>query len=324
MEAWMRVLKVTLIAELGKRKQKQIVFGESAYEDQLSISVTGTKFLSPMKDEFVVHIKNIPQENAEVSVDELTSNEFRYLTIEAGYQNYSEQIFNGYIVSLTSKREDKNKTLDVVIVCSGSYTYNNLHGKTYTIKKGTSYYNAIMFAAMMSGIVQSEMKLTNTLKYKYLQNDIVFDGTLTSILIQLQQVDKTLLCHCDYTSQTKFSIWNANAFVPRLMTLTSENVILSNGFPSLEDQGVVFTVLPFFNFIPGDEIIFNDTSFINLALESLNAYTSTPYPQKFVSAEGHYIIRELRYNLENRGNDFNINLKCYSKEIYEQIKGSLT
>lgn len=319
MEAWMRTLKVTLISDVAK---KRLVFGDNPYDDQLAISISGTKYLSPLKDEFTVHIKNIPQENSELSVVELKDLDFRYITIEAGYQGLSDILFNGYIISLTSKREDNNKTLDVVLVCSGSYMYNNLHGSTYTVKKGTSYHSLVSFTATMSKIKPSEIKLSNSLKYKYLQHDLSFDGTLSSLLIQLQQEDKTLLCHCDYTSQTKFSLWNATTFVPRLMTLTQDNIILSNGFPSLEDQGIVFNVLPFFNFIPGDEIIFNDKSFINLAIESLSSYSSTPYPEKFVSPEGHYIIRELRYNLENRGSQFSVTIKCYAKEIYENIKGS--
>lgn len=350
MDAWLRKLKVTLYADLGDRNHVELSFGDDPLKDQLAISISGTKFMSPMKDEFTIHIKNIP-ENSDRSVIQLKDIDFRYVSIDAGYAGMSERLFFGYIVSMTTKRIDNTKTLDTILVCSGSYTYNNLHGKTLTLKKGLSYYDALMFAARLSGIMPGELELPNTLKRKRFQQDFTFDGTLTSMLIQLQQLDKSLLCHCDFTSHSKFKIWDANVFTPRLVKLNPDNIVLTNGFPSIEDQGIVFTVLPFFNFIPGDEIIFDDAKFINVAIESLSSYTSIPDPSKFIASgnesnfvydenqnksyeeqlksyvanfQGRYIIRELRYNLENRGNDFTIGIKCYSKELYQKIKGTLS
>lgn len=334
MKAWMRKIVVRLIADNGANRQTILTFGED--DDNLAMSITGSKYLSPMKDEFVVAIKNVPTDSAEVSVLSIRDIAFRYITIEAGYVDATMQIFNGYIVYISSKEEDNGKTTTMTIVCSGSYTYNALRGKTFTLRKGTDYKTALMFAAKMSGIPQHQISLTDTLRFKRLQKDTTFDGSIMSILIELQNQDKNLFVHCDFTSQTKFQIWDAVTYTPRFFELTADNIILTNGFPQVEDQGVRFTCLPTFNFIPGDEVIFNDASFINRSIESLSSYQSSPYPDVFVGAvspletdsdrikeiesvKGHYFIKELQYKLENRGQAYEIQLKCYAKSLYESL-----
>lgn len=338
MQAWMRKLIVTLVTADKGSIQRTLTFGENDFDDdQLAISIKGTKYLSPMKDEFTVIVKNIPLSSNELSMDAIKDTNFRYIYIEAGYQENSMQIFNGYIVYISSKHEDNGKTMSMSIVCSGSYTFNNLQNtKTFTIAKGTTYRDALRAAARLSGISDSQINIVKTLRFKRLTKNITFDGSIMSMIIELQNQDRNLLCHCDYTSDSKFQVWDATMTSQRCMTLTINDIILVNGFPTIEDQGVRFTCLPTFNFIPGDEIIFNESSFINRSIDSLNAYISNPYPDVYVGAvspletnpekikyaesvKGHYIIKELSYSLENRGQAYNVQVKCYAKNLYNSI-----
>lgn len=330
----MRKLTVTLIADNGAYRQSVLQFGIE--EDNLAMTVTGHKYLSPAKDEFIVSIKNIPIESDIMSLVSIRDTNFKYIMINAGYQESDMQIFNGYIVYISGKNEENGKTTTMTIVCSGSYTYNSLRGKTFTLKAGTGYKTALDFAARMSGIHQSQISLSSTLNLKRLKKDTTFDGSVMSMLIELQNQDKNLFVNCDFSSQTKFQIWDATMYTPREILLTTENIVLTSGFPTVEDQGIRFSCLPTFNFIPGDEIIFNEDSFINRSIESLSAYESTPYPDVFVGAvspietdtdrikeieavKGHYFIKELQYKLENRGQAFEVQLKCYAKSLYESL-----
>lgn len=339
----MRKLIVTLIADLGNNRQLFLKLGETIDEktqvriDPLDISVKGHKYLSPAKDEFTVVVKNIPMTSDAISMVQIKDIPFRYITIEAGYESASMQIFNGYIVYISSKREDNGKTVSMYITCSGSYTFNALQGKTFTLKGGVDYKTALLFAARMSGIYPYQLSLSDTLRHKRLKSDTTFDGSIISMLIELQNQDRNLFVHCDYSgSQTKFQVWDATMFITRQIHLTPENIILTNGFPTIEDQGVRFTCLPFFNFKPGDEVIFDDDSYINRSIESLSSYMSSPFPDIYVGAaspletdsdkikeieatKGHYNILDLNYNLQNRGNAFEIQLKCYSKSFYTTL-----
>lgn len=337
MIAWMRKLIVTLVADYQNGMQRFLTIGETSDEqDALSISITGTKYLSPMKDEFAISIKNIPVESDKVSMLQIKDTNFKYITIEAGYEENSEIVFNGYIVYISSKLEDNGKTVNVSIVCSGSYTFNSLHGKTYTIRKGTTYRTALLSAARVSGIHESQISLSSTLLYKRLQKDTTYDGSLMSMIIELQNQDKNLLCHCDFTSKSKFQVWDATLQGTRELKMNTNNIMLTNGFPTIEDQGIRFTCLPILNLIPGDEIIISEDSFINRSIDSLSSYMSTPYPDVFVGAvspletdpekikeieavKGHYIIKELRYKLENRGHAFEMTVKCYAKSLYKAL-----
>ena len=99
-------------------------------------------------------------------------------------------------------------------------------------------------------------------------------------------------------------------------------MILSNGYPSITKDGIDFTVLPFFNFMPGDELILDDTSLINVSVDSLSSYSSNPEPEHYVDAEGKYFIKQLSYTLQNRGSDFSCKLHCYAKSLYDNITGT--
>lgn len=318
MQAWRRVLKVALMTPPNEGVTKTLTLGDDV--DNLAIIIKGTKFLSPMKDEFDITIKNIPMSSDVVSINEIKQTSFRYITIEAGYQEASMQLFYGYIVYISSKREDNGKTVSMHIVCSGSYTYNNRSSQSLLVKAGTDYKTALTFAARLSGINPAYVQLSESLKYMRLKKDTVFDGTLMSMLIEIMNQNRNVFCHCDRTSGSVFQIWDGSIFKPRVIKINEENIILVNGFPTLEDQGIVFTCLPFFNFMPGDDVIIDNESFINRSIESLSAYTQTPMPDKFVDANGEYIIKELRYSLENRGNSFFVTIKCYARDIYEQLK----
>lgn len=334
MEAWIRTLNVTLIADLGSAGQKRITFRS---DDEISIEATGTKYMKPDLDEFTVIIKNVPTSNADYSIQYIKDIDFRYIVIEAGYRDSSAiQIFSGYIVYVSSIREDKNTTMSMIITCSGSYTYNNLTGHTFTVKRGISYYDALMVGATMSKIQSANISLSKSLRYKRLDKDLTFDGTFSGMITELQKRDNNLLCHCDFSSDTKFNVWDATVYSPRVMHLNQDNIVLANGFPTIEDQGITMTCLPVFNFIPGDEVILDDNTFVNISITSLSAYTSSPYPEIYVgevspletnqerikeieNAKGHYFIRELRYNLASRGNNFTVTMKCYAKSIYSSI-----
>jgi hypothetical protein len=327
--AWIRKLKITLMSETS---HKQIIFGDSAeyarltnaYAEDPTIKVTGTKYLSPLKDEFVVYIKNVPMQADDTiadvaSVSEIKEGNYRYITIESGYQDASMVIFNGYIVFISSKREEANKTISLILTCSGSYMYNNLNSLYFTVKKGTSYYSALTFAARRSGLSAKQVSIDSALKHRFLQQDTTYDGTLTSILTELNTSDHKILCHNDLTSSGKFTIWDGSLVSKRTIHLTKENIILSNGFPTVNKEGIEFEILPFFNFIPGDEVILDDKTFIDEVITSLSSYEQMPSPHQYVDSEGKYIIKELSYNLENRGDSFSLTLKCYSKANYSKF-----
>lgn len=314
--AWIRHLTITMSSEQCK---KQVIFGNSD-DTNLTISVTGTKYLSPLKDEFVVKIKNIPIESSDdetASQVAIVKNGFRYIRIEAGYKDAHMEIFNGYVVYCHVVREDNNTTTSMIITCSGYYMYANALHMNFTLKSGTSYYSAIWFAARRAGI--QDIQISNTLKHRFLKKDTAYDGTLSSLLIQLQDSDYKILMNQDYTSKSVLNVWDGTILSKRVVNLTAENIILSNGYPTIENEGISFHVLPFFNFMPGDVVIMTDETFINKNISGISAYESDPEPEHYIDAEGKYIIKELQYNLENRGSNFDLTLKCYSASLYQSI-----
>lgn len=317
--AWMRFLKITLTSDI---LLKQIVIGGSGYNDNLTIDITGTKYLAAAKDEFTVTIKNIPNEASSdnVSAVAIKDGGYGYIKIDAGYEDLYMTIFDGYVVYVSSIKSDNNKTSSMILVCSGSYTYNNLKKLSFTLKKNTTLYSAITFAARKTGI--SKLDISKTLKHRRLSSNTSYDGSLSSLLIALGENDQKILCHCDKTSGSVLKVWDGTITSSRVIQLTSENIILSNGYPSITKDGIDFVVLPFFNFMPGDTVILDNSTFINASVDSLSAYSSNPEPEHYLDSEGKYFIKQLSYKLQNRGSEFSCTLHCYAKSLYDNITGT--
>lgn len=337
----MRRLRVTLISD---ELEREVVFGDaaavmrergedygSAPPDDVSISISGSKYLTAQKDEFTIKISNIPtvaggEGDAPLSVICSIEKPYRYAAVYAGYGDQMMRVFLGYIVTATSKRSGNGVTNELILVCSANATYGNLTGRSFTLKKGTSVYQALTFAAKMTKV--QPISIDRSLKHNFLKSDTSFDGTIFSMLVALQNRDYEILCHTDFSSGVKVKVWKGRTTASRKYALDRQSVLIVGGYPNIEDQGVVLTTLPIFNYIPGDEITI-DASLFDIPIESLSSYESSPQPYHYLGEltldeetgayYGTFLIYELRYALQNRGGDFSVEIKGYAKSLYSAI-----
>ena len=121
----------------------------------------------------------------------------------------------------------------------------------------------------------------------------------------------------DSTTGSTASIWNIDKSARRYIKLTTDNIIPTNGYPTISSDGLTLAVMPTFNFMPGDVIcISNDLIDMSVSNkdEALTASKAT-----FLDANGQYIILNSTYSLENRGSNFNLSIKAKSLSLMSKL-----
>lgn len=338
MRCWKRVLQVRF-SSADMPSLKPVVFGSG--RDNLTISVSGQKVMSVQKDNFVIQLKNIPttsssvvkrndvgeitdvfidQSIANYSIDQVALILGGYTDVEvvAGYEEGNIMtVFKGYVVYMSEKMEDDGKTSTLYVVCSSALTFKSGDKISMTCSKGTNLYSVINYVCKRYRI---NADIDRRLKLRGLSEDLVFDDNLMSAIYAMQREDVRVAVNVDKTDGGfDFQFWDMTTKDIRHIHIKKEMIVFSDGFPTITQEGLSLSVMPTFNFKPGDVIKIDDQSLIQMTQTSLSGYMQTPNLTQFYDANGEYIIHQININLENRGNAFKFQMICKSKSLFSNI-----
>ena len=84
-------------------------------------------------------------------------------------------------------------------------------------------------------------------------------------------------------------------------------------------KGQHINLFPVRNFKPGD-ILHVDNSLIDVSISNAESVIST-FNTNYMDTNGLYMIIELQYNLENRGDNFQYDIKARALDIIQKIRG---
>lgn len=311
---WKRVLRVMLTSS---KQKKSVIFGNNK-EDNLNIQVDCHKYLSSLKDTCTVKISNLTY----AQIVRLIYGEYYDISIDAGYENGNVMtIFKGSVLYISNSLDD-TKTNTVIILCGskliGEYCQERLN---LSLNSGINMYSALKFICKRAGIPESNV--STQFKKEILTEVVQINDTAASWIDKLCSSSATKASHSDSVADSIVSIFDTSKNY-RIFDLNSKYINLSGGFPQLTSDGLDITTMLTYSFMCGD-IIKIDNSIIDLSVTSLTeAYKNYG---SYLDKDGYYMIKEIRYSLENRGSRFSAQLKCFSKNILSKItsenKGNL-
>lgn len=311
-KAWMRVLTVILTS---KDFKKSFSFGSNYTKgkEDLAINCTVTKYMSTLKDRAIIEIDNLTQNE----ITQIIMGKFYDVQIWAGYQKGNiNKIFSGGVLYI-SNRLNADKTTTIVILCASDlvakYGQNRIN---LTLNSGINLYSAIEFICRRAGVPNSNV--STQFKKKFLEEVMNVNDTSASWLDKLCSQNTSYITNSDSVLENTFSIFDANESNARVINLNNSNILLSGGYPRLTNEGLNLNLLPTFNFVCGD-IIKIDNSILDISVSS-ESEISKNYGAYF-SQKGEYMITEMKYTLQNRGQVFDLELKCKNRDRISSYVG---
>lgn len=311
MKAWVRQLVVKLTSStLGS----QIVFGDASSkgQDDLDISITGSKYLSSMKDSFTITISNLTySELMQLILG-------RYYTIEilAGYKSSGVQsIFNGSVIYMSYNKKDV--TTHSVIILAGSklvakYGQSRMN---LSLNSGINMYDAIKFMCKRAGVVNAN--IDTSLQNRVLRETISNQTTIQNFLETFTS-SNNFVVSTDASCTSNVSIINPYKTNNRIIDISNDTFVLIDGYPTINSDGMSMTILPTYNLMPCDVIVI-DNSLLDLSTSEPTA--SSYNAANYIDSEGKYLITQLDYTLQNRGESFTVKITAKSRSLYSKISG---
>lgn len=311
MDAWIRKLEVTLTSKLNKQK---FVFGK---EDNLSISVTGKKYMSALQDECKIEIKNLTY----YQIAQIIQGEYYEVDVRCGYTNIPPtSIFKGGVIWISNSYGDveSGKTNIVTILCASELVARYQQKRiNLSLNSGINMYSALNYISKQAGIATPN--ISDEFRKKFLDDAISQSGSTGNILQGLANANETYIVNSDATLGSTFSIFDAARSNSRVITLNNTNINFSGGYPTLTDQGLRLSIMPTFAFMCGDTIKI-DNSLIDISVTSTNEISKN-YAY-YLDVNGCYMIYEIDFSLENRGSDYTLNMLCKSRNSIAKLLGT--
>lgn len=311
-KAWIRDLQVHLTSKTLKKK---LTFVSNANRDSskvdFDITVTGTKYMSFVKDSFVVEIKNLGYE----TVLQIINGRYYDIEILAGYiEKGAESIFKGGVIYASYRPEDPT-TNSVILVCGNklvaTYGQNKMN---MSIKKDTNMYSAIKFLCKRAG-----MPTTNIDEALKLRNFTQVTNATDTIGNSLQDIADTysLIGNGDGTDNANMTIIDAARKNNRVIKLDKDNFVLTSGYPKVSSDGISFSTLPLFNFRPLDVVIL-DKSIIDKSVGSYDA-TQINAIDIQLDPDNKYLITQIDYSLSNRNTSYSVTIQAKARSLFRRF-----
>lgn len=313
-KCWMRDLQIILSSTLVKQS---LVFGNqwTKGKTDLDITVSGTKYLSPVKDNFVITIANLTYSE----VLKIIKSKYYQVEIKAGYRNNNvsnaKTIFKGEVIYVSNEKQDNETNTIILIVGSKLVAKYGQSRLNLSLNSGINMYSAISFLCRRAGIVGAN--ISSDFKNQIIKDGISCDSTVGNWLEQFSNINN-LIVNSDSSDNELFSIINPRKTNNRVITLTNESITLISGYPKLNSDGLSLTILPTFNFKPMDVIVI-DNSIIDVSVSSNNP--SEFNNPNFLDNDGKYLITEISYDLTNRSSNFNITITAKARKLFSELKG---
>ena len=311
-KAWMRVLRISLATKSPGQngKNKQLVFEENESGVGLAISVNGNKFMSTLKDNCTVKISNLTY----TEIVQIITGQFYNIKIECGYKSSGAQtIFEGGVMYISNLRESVD-TNTVTILCAShlvaSYGQRRIN---LSFNSGINMYSAINFVCKVGGVPNPN--ISTQFKKQFLEGiENAHNQTAAEWVNDQTTKNGSYISSSDCIGNSFMTLFDANKSNARVIKLNKDTLLLTNGFPRMTADGLVFSVMPTFAFQCGDTIVM-DNSLIQINVTSQSEATKNL--GGLLDENGQYMIYEMHYQLENRGQNFFI-------EIYAKTRSRIS
>ena len=327
MECWMRLLKIELTST---QMQETIVIGDNKQEnerrynygivsstigDNLSIKVQGTKYPAINKDKGTLTIINLDYE----TILRIKLGQYYKIKIWCGYKSWNKEpflLYSGEISHMSTKIYSHHETETYIIFASTIVAKYSQKRMNLSLNSGLNVYAMMSYVLNTNGA--SKYHLDPKLKEKAINEYKALNGTLTTVLDSYTlTLGGEYSVACDGTEGTVIDVTSTKG--KRFIKLDPSAIPMKSGNPTVTSEGLRMELLPICNLKVGDILVI-DPALINIAIENAESVTST-FNANYMDSNGCYMIIELGFSLENRGQNFGYQIKARALDILYNLTG---
>lgn len=298
-----RVIEITVAKDNGEAIE---LVGKD--KENLSVVITGTKFYGTQRDQFKVSIYNL----SPVLRGKISSEKYNDIRVRIGHkQSYTGSLFSGTILDIYTRKENGNTTI-TDFICVDGYDFINNIITTKTFTKGTNYYDIAEYI-LQHDIQNVPYELAERLKELEIDSDYSIYGNPYEELENLSEDASMFFSSSEEGIKIIDWVDDTDAIV------VNENTGMIN-YPQLSTEGLRVSVIATPTYRIGGLIQINNAD-VGISVNDAESLQQGGVPSIQFSSDGVYIIKQMDYNLTNRGNDFSIELQCYSRDVYKFMIG---
>lgn len=310
MIVWERVLVIKFKSVLNK---KIMVFGNETDNRNLVIEIDGHKYLSSLKDEFVIDIYNLTY----AEITKILVYKYDEVEIYAGYKSSGiNRIFSGKVLHISNEKESRETNITHIICVSKLLGLYNSR-LNLTLNSGINMYSALNYLLKQANVKDSNV--SDEFKRKFITDVMSVNGTVSSVLDMFSTNSSSYAVQVDSSEGSIVSIWDMKNTETRVIEIKPERGLLINGYPTLTTDGVKCQCLPIFNFMPGDTLLI-DNRLIDMSISTVKEATSTQLGV-YLDDNNKYLLYQIDYKLSNAEGQFSLTLLSKSKKILMNIIG---
>ena len=306
---WMRSIEVILTS---RKIKKSMIFGtDDKY--QFTMDITGTKNLALNKDSGTFRIHNLEYDK----IAQIVLDEYYIIEIKAGYKSLGNlpTIFKGEVSYISQKIHSKHDTETYITFASTVVARYSQKRMNFNLNSGINLYAALNYVCKISGVGKN-VKIDPRLQKEFLTNVYTNYNTVTSVFDNLTATSGNYFLSSDYSEGNVINCTTIDD--KRKIKIDPNTINITRGNPTVTSAGLQITLLPTFNYMPGD-IILVDNSLIDISVSNASAVPST-FNQNYLDTQGQYMIIEITYHFQNRGAAFEYNIRARALDIIRKIQ----
>lgn len=282
-----------------------------------NITVRGKKQLALLKDGGCVEVSNLGYDVIAL----IMSMELYNIEIKCGYESDAslQTIAKGAVSFISQKIHSRHDTTTYITYTSTFIAAFSQSRINFNFNSGVN--TAAMITYLMNERGAKDMYISPHLKDAVCKYATSLRGTAADCITQALATAGGGYEVMTDNSYTNNVISLTDISEKRVIKLNKDIINIQNGNPTVTSEGLSITVYPVITLVPGD-IIQVPMDFIDLS-----SGTTTPesvqqtFNTSYVDPDGYYIIQNISYTLQNRGEAFEYNISALSVDRYKVLTG---
>lgn len=311
-KCWMRAIEVDLIS----KKTGKVMRFSTDDPNQFTIDIVGYKCLSLLKDKGTVSIWNLEYDK----LMQIILQEYYTIVIKAGYKSLGtlNTIFKGEVSFITQKIHSKHDVETYINFASSVVAKWSQSRMNFSINSGVNIYAALSYVFKLNGMGRN-VNIDPALQKSVLQNVYSAYSTTNTVIDYLAVTGGNYNISGDESEGNVVNVTSLEN--KRRIKIDPNTISITKGNPTISSNGLKMTLIPTFNFMPGD-IIIMDNSLIDASIRDADAVTST-FHTNYIDQNGMYMIRNIDFHFQNRGDTFELNITAWPLSYIDKIQGGV-